>query len=471
MADLSTWKPRFTLAEGIHLTCEVDGRVLTVFKNLWPSLRLYWLWVTKENGDKTLAVYENQRYNYKELLNQSITCAAVFKDVYGVKKGDRIAICSRNYPSYYVVWWACHLLGAVAVLVNAMLPLAPLQHCLTLTDCKIIILDPERADLVEKSSMNLKSALLVLESHEGKGSWKGMDSLAKTMAEYKGDASQVIKQDPGVQPDDNATVIFTSGTTGLPKGVLCSQRGLLTNIFNVAASSGRDLLRRGAKFPPDPLGGMFLGMKIVMMRKWVVAEAVRLVKAENVTLLGAVPSTISDLAENTTGDSPIASITYGGAAVAKSLNDGVRKAFPAATIAQGYGLTETSAAVVSFAGPDYQLRPTSAGAALPVMELLIMKDDVKVPTNTIGEIWLRGPAIMKGYWGDPVATDKVLSKDGWLKTGDFGYVDEDGFLYIKDRIKDIIIRGGENIDSISVENALYAYPGVLEAAAVGVPDK
>ncbi|KAK0502195.1 hypothetical protein EDD18DRAFT_1139669 [Armillaria luteobubalina] len=433
------------------------------------------------------------------MLEMAVKCAAIFRDVYGVKKGDRVVICSRNFPSYYIVFWACHLLGGVTTLVNAWLPLEVLRHCITITQCSLIILDPERAEQIEPIAADLKrasgaSACLVLEDHEGKGDWEGMDVWSKVYSNYVKDLGEILCDDPHILPEDNATIIFTSGTTGLPKGVLSTQRAFLTGLFNTASAVARDYIRRGVPVPSSPvsstqvgillptplfhitgtsatLSGTFYGVKVILMRKWNVDEAIRLCKEESVVSLAGVPSTITDLADSPLSGFPIEMITFAGAPIPPSLLRKSKKAFPGASIGQAYGLTETNATSVAFYGPDYTAKPGSCGFVTPVNEILIMKDNVRVATGVVGEIWLRGPNMMKGYYGDQAATDKILTTDGWVMTGDLGSVDEEGYVYIKDRIKDIIIRGGENIDSVSVENALYTEPGVLEVAAVGVPDK
>ncbi|KAK0452892.1 uncharacterized protein EV420DRAFT_1645415 [Desarmillaria tabescens] len=510
MTDTTLWTPRCSIQEadkiltapGSPLEIEtqvVDGRVLKVWKNLWPSVRALFLYSTKEHAGKTCVVYEKERYTFQQMSEMAVKSAAMFKDVYGVKKGDRVVICSRNLPSYYVVFWACHLLGAVTALVNAWLPLDALRHCITLTKCTLIILDPERAEQIEPIAADLKrasgaSGYLVLEDHEGKGHWEGMDVWSKVFLKYHKDPGEILRDDPHIVPEDNATIIFTSGTTGLPKGVLSTQRAFLTFMFNLASTIGRDYIRRGVPIPstlasgtnngillPSPLfhatgtsatlTGAFYGTKIILMRKWNVAEAVRLCKEEGVISLGGVPSLITDLADSPLSGFSIEVITIGGAPVAPSLLRRSKEAFPHASVGQGYGSTETNATSVGFYGPDYVAKPGSCGFVTPVNDILIMKDNVRAAPGVVGEIWLRGPNIMKGYYGDQAATDKVLTKDGWVMTGDLGCIDEEGYVYVKDRIKDIIIRGGENIDSVSVENALYTEPGVLEAAAVGVPDE
>jgi len=179
---------------------------------------------------------------------------------------------------------------------------------------------------------------------------------------------------------------------------------------------------------------------------------------------------VSDMMESSIAGYPLEGLLFGGSPAPSSLVPRAQKAFPTATMIQGYGMTETNSIAVSIAGEDYIARPTSTGLPSPVNEVKIVLENICLPPGALGEVWLRGPNIMTSYWNDPAVTDKIITGDGWIKTGDLGYVDEEGFLYIKDRIKDIIIRGGENIDSVSVENALYTDPRVLEAAAVGVPD-
>ncbi|KAK0435795.1 uncharacterized protein EV420DRAFT_1770508 [Desarmillaria tabescens] len=515
MADAKIQTPRCSIKEADRIltgpgslleieTRVIDGRVLKVWKNLWPSLRHLFLYSTKKHVDKIYIVYEKERHTYQDILEKAVKCSAILRDVYGIKKGDRVTICSRNCPTYLVVFWACHLLGAVIALVNMWLPLEPLRHCIMLTKCTLIILDTERADMVEPIGAELRlacgaSRYLVLEDHEGKGHWEGMDVWSRVFSEYDGDPGNVLSDDPQISPEDDAAITFTSGTTGLPKGVLSSQRALLTPLFNAASLIGRDCLRRGESFPPTPSAGpqegslvprilsltssvfstmhcAVQGIKIVLTRTWNVHEGknrlpAELCKTENIIRLAGSPLTIRELAESAICKTSIKRISYGGTPIAPSHLQRCRQAFPLATVFQTYGLTETNTGAVGFGGPDYDARLDSCGFVLPVSEILIMKDGAKAAPGVVGEIWLRGPNVMKGYYGDEATTDQVLTKDGWLMTGDLGRIDEGGYVYITDRIKDIIIRASYNIDSVSVENALYTEPGVLEAAVVGVPDE
>ncbi|KAK0435798.1 uncharacterized protein EV420DRAFT_1281553, partial [Desarmillaria tabescens] len=468
----------------------INGRVLKVWKNLWPSLRHLFLHSTKKHADKVYIVYEKERHTYQEILEKAVKCSAILRDVYGIKKGDRVTICSRNCPTYLIVFWACHILGAVTALVNMWLPLEPLRHCITLTKCSLIILDTERADMIEPIGAELRlacgaSRCLVLEDHEGKGHWEGMDVWSRVFSEYDGDIGSVLQDDPQISPEDNAMIIFTSGTTGLPKGVLSTHRAFLTTLFDVCPLFWRDRLRRGEPLLQAPSAGpqegfLFPGMlsqasfilAIVRLAADMVTNQYSPIFRCTVLFKDSSfsPLTIRELAESAICKTSIKSISYGGTPLRPSRSNS-RHLFGLSCSFQVYGLTETNAAAVGFGGPDYDARPDSCGFVASVNEILIMKDGAKAAPGVVGEIWLRGPNVMKGYYGDEATTDKVLTKDGWLMTGDLGRIDEDGYVYITDRIKDIIIRASYNVDSVFVENALYTEPGVLEAAVVGVPDE
>ncbi|KAG6917312.1 hypothetical protein DXG01_002970 [Tephrocybe rancida] len=550
-----SWTPARTLEQTEAILCApghihevktilLDGRPQRIYKNLWPSVRSFWISSVEKYRHMTYIVFENQRYTYNEIHQRATKVAALFRHVYSIHKGDRVGICSRNCPDYLVAFWATHLIGAIPVLTNAYasfssyfpsayyltarwLPLEPLRHCLSHTECKLIVLDPERADRLAPAVTQIlretpATGFLVFDDHESGRQWPGMRSFRKAVQNYRGGSSDILALDPHVLPEDNAIIMFTSGTppsprmqrrsllrtllgligtTGLPKGVLSTQRQFLSNIPNkhwahpskVMVGGLRAGLRKGEDYPDldkedDPQKGILVavplfhvtgttsftmmatatGMKIVLASKWVVEEAVRLIKQENVRVAGGVPAMVADLTESSLAGDSLDGLLFGGSPAPDSLVPRARNAFPTATMIQAYGLTETNSIAVSFAGEDYTARPTSTGRASPVNEIKIVHDGLMMPPGNIGEVWLRGPNVMKGYWP---ATEKVITPDGWLKTGDLGFLDGEGFLYIKDRLKDIIIRGGENIDSVSVENALYRDPRILEAAAVGVPDE
>ncbi|KAF5368037.1 hypothetical protein D9758_004482 [Tetrapyrgos nigripes] len=562
MSQDSQWKPKHTMAEvdkmmtapGSPLEMEtlVDGQVQRVWKNLWPSTRLFWLYTVQEHGDKTCTVLGDRRYTYKDIHLRALKVASVFRDVYGVKKGDRVALCIRNYPDYFTFFWASQLIGAVAVLLNAWLPEEPLHYCISKTQCSIVILDPERSSKLAPVVPKLKSTglrFVVIENPSGQ-SWSGIDDWDTVSNKYQGNPSKIMTDDPKLEPEDNATIIFTSGTSGLPKGVLSSHRAFLTIVFNALSIRARAMLRNGedpfeVPDPSAPQRGVLLGTplfhvtgtslmllaaaggeKIVLMTKWNIQHGnfrtlasystlvsnpfdclnfSRLMKDENITTFAGVPATVSDLADSV-GGHPLTNVSYGGAPVSDALAPRARKAFPDAFMSQAYGMTETNA--TSVANGQFLLSlPTSiiflidvdvvthiiqlamiiipggradlilnyhqitSGLPTPVNDVLVMLNGKRCPVGVPGEVWMRGPNGMKGYWGDPVATAETLTKDGWVKSGDIGYLDEEGFLYINGRLKDMIIRGGENVDPVSIENALHRDDRLFEVAAVGVPDE
>ncbi|KAF5384198.1 hypothetical protein D9615_003371 [Tricholomella constricta] len=523
-----SWTPVRTLEETEAILCApghlhdvenifLNGRVQRVYKHLWPSVRTFWLSSVGKFADKTYIVFEDQRFTFNQVHQRAVRVAAVFRHVYNVQQGDRVGICSRNCPDYLVSFWASHLLGAVPVLINAWLPVDPLRYCLTHTECKVVMVDTERADRLATGMSDIHQVIqaasfLVFDEHADHTRWPGMSSFPDVIHTYQGDVADILTTTPHILPEDNALVMFTSGayfifhglpsrllmlaegTTGLPKGVLSTQRQFLTNVPNVMVGGIRASLRAGGDYPnfeeENPQKGLLIGvplfhvtgltsftllattmgMKIVLTPKWVVEEAARLIKQENVRVAGGVPAMVSDLIESSLAGYAVDGLLFGGSPAPDTLVPRAREAFPTATMMQAYGMTETNSVAVSFAGEDYATRPSSTGRASPVNEIKIMHGGQPVPPGVAGEVWLRGPNIMQCYWRDAEATENTITSDGWLRTGDLGFLDEEGFLYIKDRIKDIIIRGGENIDSVSVENALYRDPRVLEAAAVGVPD-
>ncbi|KIK67403.1 hypothetical protein GYMLUDRAFT_217659 [Collybiopsis luxurians FD-317 M1] len=519
------WTPKRSLSETDSLlcapgqlheleTCFIDGRLQRVYKNLWPTVRDFWSWATSQHSEKAYIAFEGQELTFKEVDKQVRRVASLFYNVYHVRKGDKLGICSRNCIEWLVGFWASQLLGAVFVGINAWLPLDQLTFCISHTECKVVILDAERAEklepIVDKLYTETKvSGILVFNAQEGKGQWRRMENFDQVLKNYTG----LSPSEEDLLPEDDALIMFTSGTTGRPKGVLSTQRQFLTNVVNTQAATRRAILRRGedpASPPEGPQKGALIavplfhvtgltsytmlstmaGMKIILMRKWVPEEAVKLIRSQNVGLAGGVPAMVYDLLNSSLVGHPLEGLFFGGSPASEVLASQAQAAFPTARLSQAYGLTETNSVAVGIAGEDYMMRPGSTGLACPVNDMMIVVGDRVGSQGEVGEVFLRGPNVMKGYYRDPgkprnlmlilianiasiEATRQVLTADGWLKTGDIGVLDSEGFLYIKDRIKDLIIRGGENIPSITVENALYEDPRISEAAAsaVGVPDK
>ncbi|TRM56548.1 hypothetical protein BD626DRAFT_635716 [Schizophyllum amplum] len=507
------WIPKVSVEESQRLLsapgtlletqiASIEGRVFRTYKNLPPSCRAFWLGAVQIYGEREYIVFEDQRYTFREAHARIVRTAAVLRDLYGIRKGNHIGLVARNFPDYIIVFWACHLIGAIPVLVNALLPRDTIKYCLLRCDCKLIVLDWERANILENDVDELVRELqvagvVVLQSSEGKGNWKGMRSWDGLLKQYGGDSSTILRDDLQIGPEDDCIIMFTSGTTGLPKGVLSSQRAFLTNLFNNICGSRRASIRKGEVVPtgilPPPMGMLlpvplfhitgtsvtllatFGGAKIVLVRKYDPKQVAAIIKKEDVKAMTAVPAVISDIIDlgaTELADHEFATLGMGGSPAHNLVTQRAAQNYPGVAMAQAYGLTEMNATCTSHSGEDFAARPQSCGLACPVTDILIVDDDSKaLPPGHIGEIWARGPHMMKGYYGDPEATAKIFTKDGWCKTGDVGVMCAEGFLYIRDRKKDMIIRGGENIDCVSIENALHADPGVLEAAAVAVPDE
>ncbi|BEJ17525.1 hypothetical protein CspHIS471_0609260 [Cutaneotrichosporon sp. HIS471] len=305
----------------------------------------------------------------------------------------------------------------------------------------------------------------------------------------------------GLNLGSPCTIYFTSGTTGYPKAVLSNQRQNLHNALSGTFTPLRAGLRVGAELKdllatkpegtpqsaillPIPLfhctGGeswvtRSLGGEamLVFMRRWSVPEAIRLIVKYNINIVGGVPSICAALYQSPDlpKDYVFDTMSYGGAPPPDSLAGNLKKRWPNILLVHGYGMTETNAVHNGLAGQDYVDHPDSVGWVVPVCEIKIVHPDTReeLPTGEVGIIMMRGQNVMSCYVDDPEATAKVFDKDGWLDSGDVGCVDEEDLLYIRDRSKDLIIRGGENIASLEVENALYRDERIAEAAAVPVP--
>ncbi|KAK0467502.1 hypothetical protein IW261DRAFT_1612980 [Armillaria novae-zelandiae] len=285
---------------------------------------------------------------------------------------------------------------------------------------------------------NSITAVLVLHPN---GIPQGMESYYDAVDKYLGSYKDIFTNYPTISPEDNAAIMFTSGTTGLPKGVLSTQRQFLTNTLNTIVGGMRALLRRGGNLPNPatptngPQKGALIavplfhvtgttsytmlatmsGMKIILMTKWIPEEAARLIREENVCVAGGVPAMVSDLMDSSLAGYPLERLFFGGSPAPEILTSRAREVFSTAELSQGYGLTETNSIFVAIAGEDYMARPGSTGLPSPVNEIAIVLDGVRLPRGQTGEVWLRGPNVMKEYWRDPVATRSVLTSDGWLK--------------------------------------------------------
>ena len=481
---------------------EVRGVKLKTWKNSPASLRDV-VEAARAHGEKIFLVYEDERVSFEAFYRAVSALAREFASK-GVKKGDRVAIVMRNLPEWVVSFYAGAALGAIVTPLNAWWTGPELEYGLTDSGTKVLVVDAERYERLTEHLPNCPDLVHVYVSRESDEIAHPEVSCLENIIGGPNDWAKLPDQPlPAVEiaPDDDATIFYTSGTTGKPKGALATNRGVNSNILTAACAGARRFLRRGEMPPaPDPDGpqrsslisipffhvtgcmavlntSLFAGAKLVMMYKWDVIRAFELIEREKIQSAGGVPTIAWQLIEHPARKnydlSSLESVAYGGAPSAPELVRRISEAFPKSQPGQGWGMTETCATVTSNGAEDYVNRPDSCGPAAPVAELKIMDPadgKTEMPVGQVGELWAKGPMVVKGYWNKPEATAQTFI-DGWVRTGDLARLDEEGFCYIIDRAKDMLIRGGENIYCVEVENVLYDHPAVMDAAIVGVPHK
>ena len=470
---------------------DVGQRHLRVWKNAPRTLRDVFL-AGQQFGERVYIGYQGEALSYAEHARQVGALARALVSTFGIRQGDRVALAMRNYPEWPVAFWAVSTIGAVIVPVNAWLTERELRHVIGDCGARLLIADRQRAESV--APWMRETALEAIVVARGDGRLAGVHDLAELVRPGV-DATLPAAE---IGPDDDATIFYTSGTTGLPKGAVGTQRNICSSVFAGGYMVLRTLIRRGGK-PEDMalmaqhpqtglltvpffhvtgcVGGLINmysgGGRLLLMHKWDPLVALELIERERVNFFVGVPTLAWQLLEHPEASkhdlTSLNSIAFGGAAAAPELYRRLRDSLPNAAPSTGYGITETSATVAAFGGPDYGRHPDAAGAPLPVCEFrFVDADGHDVAPGALGEIWVRGPGVVRGYWNNPDATANAFH-DGWFRTGDIGRMDEEGLVYIVDRLKDMIIRGGENIYCAEVEAALLECPGVRSAAVIGVP--
>nr|WP_062339862.1 class I adenylate-forming enzyme family protein [Herbidospora sakaeratensis] len=435
---------------------------------------------TAFHGDKTFVVYEDERLTYAEFFRATATLAHALRDE-GVAKGDRVAIAMRNYPEWIVAFAATLAVGAIAVPLNAWWTAAELEYALGDSGARLAITDGERAE-------RMAGVPLIVTR---RGSFAGGRDWADVLAGEKTTLPPVE-----LSPDDPATIFYTSGTTGRPKGALGSHRNLGQAPMTVAYAMMRGVAMAG-KDPAESAGQrrntlltvplfhatgcfavlmttMFTGGGLVLMYKWDPGRALELIERERATVMSGVPTNAWQLLSHPALDkhdiSSLTAISYGGAPAPPKLLERITALLPDRSPSNGYGMTETTALAIYNSGREYAAHPDSIGRPLAVMDVRICDPAGReLPRGEVGELCMRGPVVIMGYWNRPDATAEAIV-DGWLHTGDLARMDEEGFVYIVDRAKDMVIRGGENVYCAEVEAALFEHPAIDDAAVIGVPD-
>jgi acyl-CoA synthetase (AMP-forming)/AMP-acid ligase II len=473
-------------------TVTIDGIPTRVWKNALPNLAAL-AESTKMFGEREFVVFDDERITYSAWFKAVATLGTALQEM-GVRKGDRVALAMRNLPEWPVAFFAGAVIGAIVVPLNAWWTGEELAFGMADSGASVLICDAERWERIalHKADMpNLRHVLVARPDGDLAEPARALETVIGSPKTYA-DLPDRSLPDVAIDPDDAVTIFYTSGTTGKPKGALGSHRNLLTNGLTTAYSGAATILRRGAPLPePTIRAGLVVvpmfhvtacsasmiptiqaGHKIVFMHKWDTVKAFEIIEREKINATGGVPFIAWQLIEHPDREkydlSSIESISYGGAPSAPELVAKIYEIFGAYP-GNGWGMTETMATVTSHTSEDYLNRPDSCGPPVPVSDLRIMSEDGKteLPVGEVGELWARGPQIVKGYWKRPEATAETFV-DGWVRTGDLAKLDEEGFCFIVDRAKDMIIRGGENIYSSEVENILYEHPAVTDAALVGI---
>jgi long-chain acyl-CoA synthetase len=472
---------------------EIRGVPTRVWKNAPPSLRAV-LDRSRLHGDLDFLVYEDERMTFAEHYGVVATLARRMVEDWGLRKGERVAIAMRNYPEWSIVFWATVVAGAVSVPLNAWWKGEEFEYGLKDSGSTLLFCDAQRASLLAPylDGLGLRAAVVARAGGELAPGFERLEDVIGTPAQ------DAVPPDVALDPDDDATIFYTSGTTGKPKGALGTHRNVCSNLVSLVFSQARGALRSGAPFPPPPerprqaqllsvpffhatgchailVGNTALGGKLVMMHRWDPERALELIERERLTSFGGVPSMVWQVLESPDFSrrdlSSVLSVGYGGAPAAPELVRRIKQEFPEVSPANGYGLTETSSITTFNMGEDYVRKPDSVGLPVPVCEVkAVGEGDQDVPTGAVGELWIKGPNVVKGYWNKPDATAQSFT-DGWLHSGDLGRVDEEGFVYVVDRTKDMLIRGGENIYCVEVESVLYDHPDVMDAAVIGIPHR
>ncbi|MDE3064043.1 MAG: AMP-binding protein [Acidobacteriota bacterium] len=466
----------------------VDGVTFRSFKNAPATMKEFF--DLARGIPETFLVYEDEEWSFADVVAEADALASALVERYGVGPGDRVGIAMRNLPEWVVAFAAILSIGAVSVSLNAWWVEDEIDYAIRDSGTRLLIADEERADRATapcaRAGVPIVGARLpaAREWPAGISRWEDVVTRGASMPQV------------AITPEMDATILYTSGTTGFPKGAVSTHWALTQAVLAFASRvtdvPGRDGTSISSGFAPCfilivplfhvtgcipvMLSCFSWHYRLVMMHRWEPERALELIERHRVTAFVGVPTQSWDLVECPSfaryDTSSLAAVGGGGAPAPPALVTRVERSFARGRPGLGYGMTETNAYGPGISGDDYLAHPTSTGRVPTlVMDVEVRDVDGRVlGPDEDGEIFLKSPTNIRGYWGRPEETAATL-RDGWIRTGDIGRIDADGFLYIEDRVKDMILRGGENVYSAEVEAAIYEHPAVFEAAVFGLPDE
>ncbi|MCP4005815.1 MAG: acyl--CoA ligase [bacterium] len=479
IADVTGPGGQFEIVES-----EIRGVPVKVFKNTPTSLRDAFQ-VARSRSDEIFLVYEEERITFGQVMKAIDELAAGLVENFEVKRGDRVAIAMRNYPEWIIAFAAITSVGGIAVCLNAWWTAEEMAYGLEDSGSKVLVADQERLQRAEAAleKFGVQAIGVRTSGDLPSGVTRYEDAVVK------GASLPEVK----IEPDDDVTILYTSGTTGFPKGAVSSQFAVMSALsaFSCRAMTNLTISPPKEKHPyptsfilcvplfhvtgliPVMLSCFLGGFKLVIMYKWDPERALEHIEDERITTFVGVPTMSWDLLESpefeSRDTSSLLSVGGGGAPAPPELVNRIDRGFAKGRPGMGYGMTETNAYGPQNSGDDIIRKPRSAGRTVPVMQVKVADPaGQEVARGEVGEIMFKGPNLIRGYWNKPEATAETFI-DGWLRSGDIGRMDEEGFVYVEDRAKDMVIRAGENIYCAEVEAAIYDYPGIYEAAVFGVP--
>lgn len=469
-----------------------------------PSMLHFYVNAFEKYRKETFIVYRDERFSFQETWEISLDIGVLLKNKLGVQPEDRVAIAMRNFPEWCFCFLGIGSIGAINVPVNSFWTGQEMCYGLQDSGSKVLFCDYGKYKEIESFIENLGIHVIVNRAPKNvslkKSAIRYEDFINQRNIDQRPSHDDLLRLGEKIQPNDAAIIMYTSGSTGKPKGVVLTHRGVVSQMETFALNVG--VRQKVAELIPDIvdldtstyqpcvlcvvplfhgtgshhnfLTSLVIGRKLVLLYKWDPEIALQLVEKERVSNWSGVPTMIADIINHPSfkkyDTSSLLNVGSGGAATPKSQVFKTNEAFKNGTAATAYGLTETNGAICINYGEDYMKRPTSCGVPFPIVEVKVvdLESEKDLQPNQMGELWIKSNLVMREYWNKPNATKKVLTSDGYLRSGDIATVDEEGFIYIIDRAKDIIIRGGENISCTEVENAIYTHPNVYECAVFGL---